>query len=62
MDQGTFGEGIVRKGLGAEENVLLGRAGSEETGQKWGMEPEGWVTSHGDSDRFQFPSPQFGQG
>lgn len=37
MDQGTFWEGVVRKGLGAKENVLLGRAGSgQQVGNRTG--------------------------
>lgn len=50
--------GELGRGLGTKENVLLGRAGSKETGQEMGLGigslscvSEGWVFSEGESKR-----------
>lgn len=69
MDHGTS-LGKLGRGVGTKENVLLGRAGSKETGQGGGLGnrslcwiPEGWVFLQGDSERdpasnFPLPFPE----
>lgn len=66
--------GTSLRGLGTKENVLLGRAGSKETGQEVGLGsgslswiPEGWVSKQGDPERnpasnFPLPFPELVQG
>lgn len=73
VDHGTS-LGELGRGLGTKENVLLGRAGSKETGQEMGLGIgslscvfEGWVFSEGESKRdpasnFPLPFPELVQG